>query len=180
MTRGIEIEHDWKPVAFKEWQIVCDAIASGEQNIILRKGGISEGKHGFQWLHSRFFLFPTQFHEQDQLVKPCADGSTRPFTKPEDEGIISFSLLVETVATGRLTDWQEICRLEEHHIWTRDCIRERYEWGDEPGISFAWIRAARLAESWKLEDRKGFGGCRSWIGLPAEENGGFRGKGGKC
>ena len=54
---------------FKEWKLVCDAMERGEQSIILRKGGISEGKHGFQWLHQRFFLFPTYFHEQTTQLR---------------------------------------------------------------------------------------------------------------
>ncbi|MDF1811770.1 MAG: DUF1802 family protein [Verrucomicrobiales bacterium] len=172
-----EVESDWKPVAFKEWQVVCDAIAEGGQSVILRKGGISEGKHGFQWIHDRFFLFPTLFHEQGQHVRPGEDGSQRTFEEcDEHDREIPFSVYVETIATGRLTDWEEICALEPYHIWTRDCIRERYDWGDEPGISYAVVRAAVLTEPWILPDRKGFGGCRSWIGLPESENGGFREK----
>lgn len=169
-------DSDWKPVAFKEWQVVVDAIARGEQSVILRKGGISEGKLGFQWLHDQFFLFPSLFHEQGELVHPMADGSRRSFDS-EDETEhrpIPFSVFIETVETGRLTSWQDVQALEPYHIWTEACIRERYDWGDEPGISFAVIKATVLSSPWLLPDRKGFGGCRSWIGLPADENGGFR------
>ena len=51
-------------VGFKEWAIVCEAIGRGEQSIILRKGGIAEGRDGFAFRHAEFFLFPTFFHEQ--------------------------------------------------------------------------------------------------------------------
>lgn len=172
-----EIETDWKPVAFKEWQVVCDAIAAGEQSVILRKGGISEGKHGFQWIHDRFFLFPTLFHEQGKHVRPGPDGVERSFEETDEHSRdVPFSVYVETIATGRLTDWDKICALEPYHIWTRECIEERYQWGEEPGISYAVIRAAEMASPWQLTNRKAFGGCRSWIGLPEEENGGFRRK----
>ena len=33
-------------VGFKEWAIVCEALGRGEQSIILRKGGIAEGREG--------------------------------------------------------------------------------------------------------------------------------------
>ena len=52
------------PIAFKEWSLVCDALGDGRQSIILRKGGIAEGRDGFQFKHREFFLFPTHFHEQ--------------------------------------------------------------------------------------------------------------------
>jgi len=145
----------WRPVAFKEWQVVCDALESGEQSIILRKGGISEGKVGFQWLHDRFFLFPTFFHEQMEQVKPDAMGSPRTF-RPQRAGgdEIEIRLFAETLEATRMTDWDA----------------ERYEWGDEEhGISLARLRIYRLPKPWVLKDRAGFGGCRSWIGLPADE-----------
>src|SRR5687768_11757609 len=37
--------------AFKEWAIIVDALARGDQILILRKGGISEGREGFQIDH---------------------------------------------------------------------------------------------------------------------------------
>jgi len=44
-------------VGFKEWALVCEALGRGEQTIILRKGGIAEGRGGFAFQHSEFFLF---------------------------------------------------------------------------------------------------------------------------
>ncbi len=35
-------------VAFKEWTVVVDALGRGDQIIILRKGGLSEGRDGFR------------------------------------------------------------------------------------------------------------------------------------
>ena len=177
MSENAPISTDWKPVAFKEWQVVCEALACGEQSIILRKGGISEGKHGFQWIHDRFFMFPSYFHEQLDQVKPLPDGSPRelknpPAPKPgnEDEArSIEFGLYVETTETGVLTDWDEIRQLDSEHIWAESVIRERFEWGDQFGISFARVNVWELPKPVILPDRKGFGGCRSWIGLPADE-----------
>ena len=166
---------DWRPVAFKEWQLISDALASGEQSVILRKGGISEGKAGFQWIHDRFFLFPSLFHEQAKQVKPDLGGNERAIPAAlAPEGEVAFSVYVETVKAGRLTDWNEVLRLEPFHIWNEEIIRERFEWGDEPGLSFAVVKAFPLTKPWLLEDRKTFGGCRSWFGLPEAENGGWK------
>lgn len=119
------------------------------------------------------FCSPPLFHEQGKHVSPGTDGNERQFEQTDEhERDIPFTLYIETKATGVLTDWDEICELEEYHIWTRECIRERYDWGDQPGISYAVVRAAAM-QPWLLPDRKAFGGCRSWIGLPADENGGF-------
>ena len=56
-------------VGFKEWALICEALGHGEQSIILRKGGIAEGRAGFQFKHDDFFLFPTLFHEQIAQLK---------------------------------------------------------------------------------------------------------------
>jgi hypothetical protein len=59
-------------VGFKEWSLVCDALGCGEQSIILRKGGIAEGREGFSFRHREFFLFPTFFHEQVKKVRKAS------------------------------------------------------------------------------------------------------------
>ena len=57
-------------VAFKDWSLVCDALGQGRQSLILRKGGIAEGRQGFRFKHEAFFLFPTQYHQQAERVRP--------------------------------------------------------------------------------------------------------------
>ena len=53
----------------KEWAIVCEAMGRGEQSVILRKGGLAEGRAGFAFRYAEFFLFPTFFHEQVDQVR---------------------------------------------------------------------------------------------------------------
>jgi hypothetical protein len=59
-------------IGFKEWSLVCDAMAHGTQSIILHKGGIAEGREGFSFQHRESFLFPTFFHEQIAKVRIAA------------------------------------------------------------------------------------------------------------
>ena len=118
-----------------------------------------------------FFLFPDAASRAGKTGS-ARHGKPRKFKgKTEEVRDIEFSLFGEAIATGRITDWDEVCELEPYHIWTRDCIRERFDWGEEPGISFAVIRATKLKNPIVLPNRRGFGGCRSWVDLPAEEIG---------
>src|SRR5207237_10577046 len=59
-------------VGFKEWSLVCDALGRGRQSVILRKGGIAEGRGGFSFRHREFFLFPTFIHGQIAKVRIAA------------------------------------------------------------------------------------------------------------
>src|SRR6267154_6698045 len=61
--------------AFKDWAALCDAMGQGRRSIILRKGGLAEGRDGFQFRHPEFFLFPTGYHEQfSKLRHGLTDG----------------------------------------------------------------------------------------------------------
>lgn len=84
-------------VAFKEWTVVVDAQGLGEQIILLRKGGIREGKNGFSVEHQRFLLFPTSFHQQRgsvladaqvrfDIISSRTDDSIRPTPAPPERG----------------------------------------------------------------------------------------------
>jgi hypothetical protein len=161
--------HSANTPAFKEWQVICAALESGEQTLILRKGGIAEGRKGFSWQHREFFLFPTRFHQQVDGVQ-----GSRQLAPAEAHNQVTIRLRAELVTSARLTHWDQVARLAEHHIWTEEVVRERFNWGDQPGLSVALLRVHRLDKPWCLEhaDRAAFGGCRSWLNLPIAEAGG--------
>ncbi len=154
--------------AFKEWQVICSALESGEQTILLRKGGIAEGREGFQWRHEGFFLFPTGFHQQLDGVR-----GERELSKPpgDNHGEIEIRLWADTILTARIDDLRRVEALAPHHIWTPEVVHERFQWGDQPGLNVAVLRVRRLAIPWRLQnaDRRAFGGCRSWLDLPRAE-----------
>src|SRR6516164_6222610 len=58
--------------AFKEWAVICRALAEGRQALILRKGGIAESGGEFEVEHRRFWLFPTYVHQQKDGITPEA------------------------------------------------------------------------------------------------------------
>ena len=150
-------------VGFKEWSLVCDALGSGAQSIILRKGGIHEGRNGFWWKHDTFFLFPTHFHEQG-LQFPWPGGAT---VQPRAaDGPHTVTLFAETEFKHQITQWAEIEALRALHFWSSDAIRERFDYSENQGISMAFLRIYRLDSPWSFPDEKRFGGCRSWLDLP--------------
>src|SRR4051812_18910460 len=108
---------------FKEWAIVCDAIRRGEQSIILRKGGIAEGRDGFAFKHHEFFLFPTQYHEQLEKTR----GAQRE-APAKCEGEIELRVLAKMEFAGVITSWETATELEPFHIWTRDVVRDRFDY----------------------------------------------------
>ncbi|MGB8353301.1 MAG: DUF1802 family protein [Chthoniobacteraceae bacterium] len=149
-------------IGFKEWTLVCQALGSGQQSIILRKGGIAEGRDGFRFKHDEFFLFPTLFHEQLSKTK-LPEGTPLPTPEP-DSVCIQYSARVEW--TELITDLDIIATLAPFHIWKDEVIEERFRYDDVQGVNLAFVRIFRLEPDWTFPDEPKFGGCRSWLNLP--------------
>lgn len=156
-----------QPIGFKEWQVVCDALASGRQTILLRKGGIHEGRQGFSFAHESFFLFPTRFHAQSGQVRE-GEVKVMPEWQPGDEIVITHHAAAEWAIT--LTDWSQVQALNALHIYSDSTVRERYDWEGKGmcsgSIHVALIRIRKLATPWVFPYEKSYGGCRSWVTLP--------------
>ena len=159
-------------IGFKEWQVVCDALASGRQSMLLRKGGIHEGRQGFSFAHESFFLFPTRFHV---LADQVREGNVvvQPEWHPGD--MIRITHHAEAVSAVTLTDWEKVAALEPFQIYSEQTVRDRFDWegkGMASGsIHVAVVRIRELATPWEFPYEARYGGCRSWVNLPdAPEN----------
>ena len=152
-------------VGFKEWAAVCEALGRGRQSIILRKGGIAEGRDGFSFRHREFFLFPTWFHEQPQKVGEFTGGA------PVENGqllTIRFAATLECSQT--ITSWDVAEALAPFHIWKPEVVRERFDYDEAPGLQAAFVRVFRVKPDWTFANEKKYGGCRSWVNLPNPPN----------
>ena len=148
--------------AFKEWAVVCEALGAGLQSVIIRKGGIAEGRAGFAFCHQEFILFPTWFHEQ--LERTTLPPDTRVPEEPGDELEMQFTATVEW--TGLLADRKQVAALRDLHILHDDVIEERFCYDGDEGVYVAFVRVYRLNPPLRLKNEKKYGGCRSWVELP--------------
>lgn len=154
---------------FKEWAGVCELLAAGSTSLILRRGGIAEGRQGFRFEHDTFFLFPTLFHEQDQKIAWEAPQTriTHGTVEPGSTGTVRLHLAARIEEARTLTDWDAVARLARFHPWTEEIIRERFTWREGAEINLALVRVYQLVQLWEFPNSPTFGGCRSWVKLPA-------------
>lgn len=155
--------------AFKEWAVIVDALGRGDQILVLRKGGISEGCNGFQVDHSGFLLFPTFHHQQREAVIPEAQRRYDELltTRPSGEAV-RFTFFGEVVDWRRLDSPSALDRLRGQHVWRDEVVTQRFEWGRERGIYALAVRVFRLAREVELPLLKSYGGCKSWVELDAD------------
>ncbi len=150
-------------IAFKEWTLICAALGRGEQSIIIRKGGIAEGREGFRFKHPEFLLFPTLFHEQLSKLRVAPDTRV-PDPREDGHHCVEFSARVEWVED--VADWERVSRLAPFHLWTVAEIEKRFLQDDENRVTVAFVRVFRLDRPLIFPDAPEYGGCRSWIELP--------------
>jgi hypothetical protein len=155
--------------AFKEWAIVVEALGSGEQILILRKGGISEGRRGFQVEHAEFFLYPTFVHQQREALLPAWQQRFDELASTERDGSqVRLKWFAHVVSWRRLESLDDAERLRGQHIWRDQVIAQRFEWGKEKNIYALAVRIFRLPEPVDLPVLPAHGGCKSWIDLEQE------------
>jgi hypothetical protein len=153
-------------VGFKEWALVCEALGRGRQSIILRKGGIAEGRNGFSFKHREFFLFPTWFHEQREKVRSEPDWPFIGRMPMPHDAIIRIDYAARLESSRTITSWNTAEALAPLHILQPAVVRERFEYDEAPGLHVAFVRVFRLNPVWPFPNEKKYGGCRSWVKLP--------------
>ncbi len=154
-------------IAFKEWALVCEALGSGKQSLLLRKGGIEEKGQGFRFEHDEFYLFPTWYHAQIDKVR--SSDCVMP-EQVENSVMVSYAATVEW--SGCVKDMEAVKRLADLHVLHESVVEERFAYNtgkekDSPlGIHVAFVRIYRLEPGVCLPMEQRFGGCRSWVELP--------------
>lgn len=155
--------------ALKEWAAVVRALRTGDQHILLRKGGIHE--RGFDVRHPRFFLFPTYLHQAAEKLRP---ELRHLFEETDAEGPGQDAVVVDTVAevveSFPVTDRELLPALAARTVMTADELEARYAWKPEQALHVLVVR------SWSIPPRTldvlpAYGGCRSWIRFQPELTG---------
>ena len=149
-------------LAFKEWSYIVTALGKGKQSIILRKGGISEENGDFELKGKEFLLFPTLFHQAEQMVKP----SWLPFLKKEQYHekleYVRIKYYAKVVDAKVLTDWEQVKKLDSFHAWNEEIIKERFtRW--ENKIQMLIVQVFELGAAEYILLKPSYDGCKSWI-----------------
>lgn len=154
--------------AFKEWAVICRALALGRQAIVLRKGGIAENSGEFLLEHTRFWLYPTYVHQQKDGVTP---DTAALWEEVEAErpppGMIRLTHFAEVKGMYHVHDPVGALRLAGMHGWSFDTVRKRFEYR-QPGLYVLPTRVYQSPQIYDLPEAVEYAGCRSWVELERE------------
>lgn len=156
--------------AFKEWAVVCHALSTGRQVLLLRKGGIHEAKGRFPTEFRQFFLQPTYEHQNAGELSPEAHAELARLAAdapPPDRIRIDGYATVEAVIVAHGRD--QLDRLAGEHVWSPAYVDLRLAFKPERPLYLMVLRYYRTAEALEVPLRKAYGGCRSFIDLEAQD-----------
>lgn len=157
-----------KGVALKEWAVCIEALGSGDQVVLLRKGGILEETREFRLEETSFYLYPTYEHQGEELVKKDyrdklnqtmqgTAGSSHEVT------ITHMAHVVDDISIKE--DGAAVQKLAPYHILTPDYARERLQWKAEQPLHILVVRVYKLTEPKTVKVEQEYIGCRSWLKL---------------
>ncbi len=152
--------------ALKEWSVAVDAIAQGEQIILLRKGGIQEDQGRFRAESDRAILFPTFEHQKPELLKPDYQSSAAPVASGWHPEKITLKTWAEVTHIFLTTEADKVHALSDFHIWQPQLVIERLKWKPKQPLYVLALRAYDLANPIEIDwNSELYGGCRSWVSL---------------
>ncbi|WP_254507396.1 DUF1802 family protein [Anatilimnocola floriformis] len=153
-------------IALKEWAVICRALETGRQTLLLRKGGIAEGPGGFRAEHERFWLYPTQFHQGAEQLQPEFAPLLGDVGQLQGaNGQIVVRAFAEVKRVEYLTSLKQVLALSGLHGWTDDVVRQRFDY-KRPGLYLFVLRIFLARQATLVTESVTMAGCKSWVELP--------------
>jgi hypothetical protein len=158
------------PIALKEWAVAIEALRSGRQILIMRKGGIREETRDFQVESDSFYLFPTYEHQKKQLIKPLyqheLDKTLEGWSAGDQE--VTLSCYAELAEDILIDSQEQLAKLADQHLWTEAFAEERLRWKRTQPLHLMLLRVYELNTPVRLPILASYNGCKSWIQLESE------------
>ncbi|HBU38043.1 MAG TPA: hypothetical protein DEB70_09580 [Planctomycetaceae bacterium] len=149
--------------AFKEWAVICRALITGRQDIILRKGGIVEPGGSFQLLATEFYLFPTFVHQsEDHLIPSAQDLVANIDEDRPPPGTVEFRHKIHVTESFTICEPDKLAALRPRHVWSDAIVNERFHrW--EQNLHVMVVTVHPVTPTICIPWEKSYRGCKSWI-----------------
>ncbi len=158
-------------MALKEWAITVEAMAQGDQVLLLRKGGIHEDGKDFRVIHREFLFYPTFLHQKEDLLQPPYQSALREMLEqPQDNEKITFSYWAKAEEVLEISDQEKVDDLEAHYIWTTAYAQSRLHWKPMLPLSVMLLRVYKLEKPVTVSYLPEYGGCTSWVEVLSDVN----------
>lgn len=154
-------------LALKEWAVTVQALADGDQILMIRKGGIHEESKDFRVVHPEFLLYPTYLHQRDDLLKASHQPTLRRMLAddPNDSDNVTFTHWARVHELLEIDRLDKVASLAPHHIWTDTYAESRLHWKPMVPLTIMLLRVYRIEEPTTVSFIPEYGGCKSWVDI---------------
>lgn len=153
-------------IALKEWAVTVDALAQGQQILLLRKGGIHEEGKDFRVIHPEFLLYPTYEHQREDLLKDDHREHLRALLSlPHNQEEIVFSHWAKVEELMEISQQEPVDSLAPHYIWTKEYAQSRLHWKPMLPLSVMLMRVYRMEQPVTVPFLPEYRGCTSWVDI---------------
>ena len=157
-------------LALKEWSIVCRALESGRQSILLRKGGILEYKEGFEISQKIFLLYPTLEHQSREYLQQDYLQEIELLLKNNGPNFVqdkinTITILARIEGMQEFNDETKLSKLEKYHIWNEKYVNMRMSYNPKKPMNALLLRIYKLPEPISVKVNPEWAGCKSWINI---------------
>ena len=141
-------------------------LTAGRASVLLRKGGISERRDGFEVEHREFWIFPSHFHQNPRELSPAfrsaEDRDTAPAPPPGSVRIGSYAVVTDAF---RVSELEPLRRLEGLHPLAPETVESRFAYRGRPYLHALLLRVHRMPVPHVIANTLGYEGCVSWVEL---------------
>ena len=153
--------------SLKEWATVVKALESGDQTVILRKGGILETASGFRIESKKFLLFPTYEHQELKHIKSEHQYYLEEMKNEiPKEGFNDITSVAVVLDEKDVSSQEVIDALSPFHIWSQDYIKARQNWMSEKPLKAVFLKIYKIPK-FEIPIKSEYQGCKSWIDINA-------------
>lgn len=154
-------------IALKEWSVACRALEEGRQIILIRKGGLLDAEGSFAPEYSRFWLMPTKWHQDANLLKFEHHDLLQNDTAPSREALrlASWAEVVKVWSLDARQPDVEKKLMQLDHIWSSRYLDTRLGFQTEKPLSVVALRTYVLNVPHEVPMRSEYSGCKSWVEL---------------
>ena len=152
--------------ALKEWAVTVDALAQGQQILLLRKGGIHEESKDFRVIHPEFLLYPTYEHQREDLLKESHHPHLKTLLAQEhNPNEIRFTHWAKVEELMEVSQQEPVDALSPHYIWTNSYAQSRLHWKPMVPLSVMLLRVYQLEQPAAVPFLPEYQGCTSWVDI---------------
>lgn len=152
--------------ALREWAVIVDALGSGDQVVLLRKGGIADVGGEFRLEADTFCLWPTYLHQSSDWLAPAhAHRLADSLAAQAGTDELDIRVWAQVAAIHAVPSRDALDRLAAEHLWSAAYLDQRWNYRPDLPLYLLVLRAHRLPAPVRRRERPEDRGCKSWLPL---------------